>query len=70
MKTSAKWKTRPISPTCEVMLADGKFCDLPTTYAYPAEGGGWMALCEKCAEKHLPHCAHINDLIQQGEKWQ
>ncbi len=53
-ETSEEWETAPISPTCEVMMNE-RFCDLPTTHVYPTAGGGWMALCYKHAQKHLPN---------------
>lgn len=61
---SAEWKTKPISPTCEVMA-----CDKPTTAAYQAMGGGWMALCARHAIKHFKHgCAiRTDELIANGE---
>jgi hypothetical protein len=46
-----KWESMPISPKCEVMKGR-KFCGRPTTHAYPAEGGGYMALCRCHARKH------------------
>jgi hypothetical protein len=72
MKTT-QWKTAPISPTCEVMRSHKpeRCCDAPTTYAYPAMGQGWMALCFKHAQKHLKHggAVHVDILITRGEKW-
>lgn len=65
------WITQPISPTCELITGkeNGQysFCDHPTNYAYPADGGGWMALCERHGKKHLPHIMLIEDLITAGE---
>lgn len=77
MKTSPAWKTAPISCTCEVtmdmkhQLLKGKYCDKPTTHAYPAMGGGWMALCARHAQKHLKHGGAIStdELIKRGERW-
>ena len=68
-ENSQAWTTGPISPTCQVLraLKGPEFCDLPTSYAYPAAGGGWMALCFKHGQKHLPHCSSIEDLIRRGE---
>jgi hypothetical protein len=63
-----KWKTAPISPTCEVLRLSG-MCDQPTSFAYPAMGGGWMALCYKHGLKHI-HAIHVDKLIASGEKWQ
>lgn len=60
------WTTRPISPTCEILRCYGA-CEKPTEYAYPAMGGGWMALCFKHGQKHLPHATHIEELIKRGE---
>lgn len=56
MKTE-KWTTRPISPTCEVLRGKSGLsgvCGDPTSYAYPAHGGGWMSLCDRHGQKHLP----------------
>jgi len=63
----SEWKTAPISPTCERWPANEKLCDLPTAYAYPAAGGGWMALCEACGKKHLPAVKTLASLIRSGE---
>lgn len=62
---ATKWKTAPISPTCEVRI-----CDEPTVAAYPACGGGWMALCERHAKKHLGvgGATRTDELIRRGEK--
>lgn len=80
MKTT-KWATRPISPTCEVLKSnilkiekanslDDLCCGLPTSYAYPANGGGWMALCFDHGQKHLPYAKHIDGLILRGETFE
>lgn len=65
------WTTAPISPTCEhhTFLPFGtyKVCDHATSYAYPAMGGGWMALCYRHGQRHLPHIMAIEDLITAGE---
>lgn len=65
------WTTAPISSTCELrtFLPFGKQeqCEQATSYAYPAHGGGWMALCECHGKKHLPHIMPIEDLINAGE---
>lgn len=73
------WTTRPISPTCEVLppqsgvhfskdsMAREHMCDRATSFAYPAMGGGWMALCDNHAQKHHPHCIAIEKLIEDGE---
>jgi hypothetical protein len=67
------WKTAPISPTCEFMLSkfgdSVQFCDAAADIAYPAMGGGWMALCFKHGRKHLPHASRIDALIEIGETW-
>lgn len=71
MKTTPKtWKTAPISPTCEVFL-DGRLCDKATDLAYPAMGGGWMALCYRHGQKHLPNggTKTIEELISMGEQF-
>lgn len=72
--SAPNWTTAPISCTCERLdaLKDGihkvpKFCGKPTTYAYPAMGGGWMPLCEEHGRQHLPHAFHIDDLVRSGE---
>lgn len=49
---SAKWKSAPISRTCEVLDGIGGFCDKPTTHVYPAFGQGYMALCGEHSKKH------------------
>jgi len=62
----------PISCTCEVMISNNplKLCDSPTIAAYPAMGGGWMSLCFRHAQKHLPEGAfHTDQLIDAGAKW-
>lgn len=59
------WKTKPISPTCEV-LRYGRQCGRKTVKAYPAHPGGWMSLCEQCAGKH-PEAFDISQLLKQGE---
>lgn len=81
MKASGELKKEPISCTCEVMIFNeperkchsptAEFCDKPTTHAYPAMGGGWMALCARHAQKHLKHGGAIStdDLIRRGERW-
>lgn len=82
MKKETKWKTAPISPACEVItrheqvIKYGKctnhvpiFCGRPTRYAYPAWGGGWMALCGTHGHKHRNSSGtqKISDLIAGGE---
>lgn len=75
MKTEPVWKTAKISPNCEVMIGGTSecplFCDKPTTHAYPAWGGGFMALCFRHAQKHLKHGGAIStdELIKNGETW-
>lgn len=71
----APWTTRPISPTCEVLAGrdakgEHRFCDHPTSYAYPAWGGGWMALCWRHGQKHLPLAPPIEELIATGETFE
>jgi hypothetical protein len=34
-------------------------CVEPSDWAYPAMGGGWFALCQDHAEKHLGYCAPV-----------
>lgn len=69
MKTK-KWKTAPISPTCENWDENRQPCGRATSFAYPADGGGWMALCYRHGLKHLPQILTIETLIQRGEKFQ
>lgn len=63
------WKTAPISPVCEQLAGSlsGKAtpCCSPTDFAYPAMGGGWMALCGFHGRKH--RAFPIADLIKSGE---
>lgn len=45
------------SQTCGVMISGttdetAVFCGAPTTHAYPAMGGGYMALCREHSRKH------------------
>ena len=70
MSNATKWKTAPISPTCERIMDfhDNRECGCPTSYAYPAMNTGWMALCFRHAQKHLPHVTPIEELINSGEK--
>jgi hypothetical protein len=75
-----EWLAEAISCTCEVMVGNKparkchaptvEFCEKPTVAAYPAMGGGWMALCERHARKHLPGGAYRTDeLIAKGATW-
>jgi hypothetical protein len=71
--TAPGWKTAPISPTCQhlngcAQLPD--FCGKPTNFAYPAHGGGWMALCALHGKSHLPHIFNIEEVIASGEKFE
>jgi len=52
-----EWLSEPINCTCEVMVRNdyGMLCEKPAVAAYPAMGGGWMALCERHARQYLPH---------------
>lgn len=70
MKVSEEWKTAPISCTCEV-LGNGmvKECGQPTHAAYPASGGGWMALCFKHALKHTEALPTDSLIALKGERW-
>lgn len=61
------WKTAPISRTCEVLVARNRLCGLPTSHAYPVQGGGWMALCLTHAARHLDSAETIEALIESGE---
>ena len=69
MKTN--WKTKPISCTCEVIISYEplRFCGLATVKAYPAAGGGWMALCYKHGLKHT-EAFDTDELIRAGEVWE
>ena len=50
---------------CEVVTAwcgntiTGQCCK-PAAYAYPAQGGGYMTLCESHAQPHLGYAKAIN----------
>lgn len=78
MKNSTEpvWKTAPISCTCEfiedyrVPAPDG-LCNAATTHAYPAMGGGWVALCFKHSHPHVRHgwAESTDELIRRGERW-
>lgn len=60
------WTTAPISQTCEKL--HGLIpCGCPTSWAYPASGGGWMALCQLHGKPHIPHVFTIEELIESGE---
>ncbi len=67
MKRHHRWRTAPISPTCET-LSPRAPCGKPTTHAYPALRGGWAALCEQHAANILPHCTPLPDLLAAGEE--
>lgn len=67
MKTLFKWRTAPISSTCQVRDIAEKPCGKPTVRAHPAWGWGWMALCEEHGKKHADYAPTIEKLIQQGE---
>ena len=58
-----------VSATCEVWLGRGSesACGKPTTHAYPAMGGGYMALCTEHAQKHLRYCVTF-EAARRGEK--
>ena len=68
MPCSAVWRTAPISASCEV-TGTREACGQPTCYAYPAMGGGWMALCHHHGQKHVGDSGteHITTLILAGE---
>jgi len=61
-----KWIRLPISPTCEVRTVKDA-CGMPTTHAYKAWRGGWMALCEDHAHKHLDIAKPPAELLEHGE---
>lgn len=70
MKRATAWKTAPISSTCEVMTSPDYLrepCGKPTACAYPAMGGGWMALCAQHGEKHSDISTPIGELLSNGE---
>lgn len=79
MSARQTWTTAPISPTCEVMTGPIKNGELPpesmcgaaTSYAYPCMNTGWMALCERHAQKHLCDGGTrlVEELIDEGETW-
>jgi hypothetical protein len=56
-----------VSPTCEVI--EGRaMCGKPTTHAYPAWKGAWMALCKHHAKPHLPNaCWPLEQLRKEGK---
>jgi hypothetical protein len=62
-----RWYTKPVSPTCEVRGDGGEACGDPTGKAYPASGGGWMALCSYHAAAH-PEATPIAELLKRGER--
>lgn len=59
-----KWEPKPISLTCEVGIAEP--CGRRATLCYPTWGGGFMSLCEKHSQKHLPHVERISRLVKEG----
>ena len=63
----SRWNTKPISQTCEVLVTGKTECGSPTTYAYAAMGGGWMALCTKHGKKHRDIAEPIGELLAAGE---
>jgi hypothetical protein len=64
--SSSEWENEPISPTCQ-HVPFLEECGLPTCYAYPAMGKGWMALCHEHGQKHLPHIFDLPTLILEGQ---
>jgi hypothetical protein len=61
-----KWRTRPISRTCEV-LRNSVTCGRPTAAAYQAYPQGWMALCKECSKPHKDITTSIKKLVAAGE---
>lgn len=59
------WKPFPPSLTCESLVGDVP-CGLPSVYAYPAMGGGYHAMCDAHAQKHLSICVTI-EAAKRGE---
>ena len=66
-KHGEHWRTQPISSTCEVRVGSG-VCGKTTASAYPAHGGGWMALCVDCGLKHTDIATPISKLVADGER--
>lgn len=59
------WVPKKPSETCETWTHDRTVCGKPATRAYPAMGGGYMALCDDHAERH-PYAISI-DAARRGE---
>lgn len=49
--SSTDWLDAP-GRFCEVLIRERIECGKPATHAYPAMGGGYMALCSYHAKKH------------------
>lgn len=46
-------------------------CGEPTDICYPAQGGGWMALCIEHGAKHVKNGAQpVSQLIAKGETFE
>lgn len=69
-----KWvPTGKVSDTCEVVLDSDiqpyearPRCGKPSTVAYPAMSGGYMALCDGCGERHKAYTVTI-EAARRGE---
>jgi hypothetical protein len=57
-----------VSSTCEVWLDKDRQCNEATIAAYPAYGGGYMALCLHHSRAH-PNAVPVEELIEQGESF-
>lgn len=71
---SPGWKTRPVSPTCEVMGGTEQQpapCGKAAEYAYPFPPGGWMSLCREHGGNLIhPKTFNIEEVIASGEKFE
>ena len=57
------WRFKTPSETCETMLSPryNVVCGLTAAWAYPAQGGGYHAMCPQHAQKHLSICVTIDE---------
>lgn len=56
-----------VSATCETWVERNTPCGEPSTLAYPALGGGYHAMCDEHAKKHVDYCVTI-EAARRGEK--
>lgn len=56
---NGKWRPAQPSKTCETWVNGRQECGRPAVMAYPAMGGGYMALCAEHGEKHASYCVTI-----------